>query len=71
MLALSEHSLPEVEEFYTVAEVAKIFKVTNYTIRDWIRSGPFKGKAGKLNGYWRIPRSAVAAHAQSLYGGQD
>jgi putative resolvase len=54
--------------FYTTDEVAEMFSVTNYTVRDWIREG--KLKAVKINGYWRISRDSLEDYANSLLEGR-
>lgn len=60
--------LPTLEDpAVSVEEIAKIFAVTNYTVRSWF-------KVGKLPGFkipgnqWRALQSDVTAFAQKLYG---
>jgi excisionase family DNA binding protein len=50
----------------TVAEVADIFKVSTYTVREWIERGHFK--ATKVGTRWRIPKSEVVRYANERYG---
>lgn len=45
------------EKLYTTDEVAELFAVSKYTIRDWIRSG--KLTALKFNNTWRITHSEI------------
>jgi len=41
------------EKYYTVKEVAELLKVTERTVRNWIRKGQIK--AIKIGRVWRIP----------------
>ena len=63
---MTEDTLPKL---YTVAEVAKIFAVTPYTVRLWCRDGTLDAvKPGKS---WRVPESEVHRLAHERYGPND
>lgn len=49
------------EEFYTVRDMAKIFKVSNMTIINWIRST--KHPVMKVGSRYRIPKQTVVLMA--------
>ena len=53
----------------TTAEVAEVFNVSTFTIREWCKQGTFEG-AFKPPGAksWVIPREAVERLAQVKYG---
>ncbi len=53
----------------TVAEAAKVFNVSAWTIREWCKAGTFEG-AFKPPGAksWQIPREAIEKVAQAKYG---
>lgn len=57
------------EELLTVPEVAAMFAVTSYTVREWLRSDTVSltGRKGK-NNQWRIPRPEAERYARELYG---
>lgn len=45
------------EHFYTVAEAAEVLGLSEYTIRDWLKTGKLIGKRdGK---FWRISKESV------------
>ncbi len=48
---------PMPDEFYTVEEMAQYLKISEQTIRAWIRAR--KVSAVKLGRSWRIPRPEV------------
>ena len=54
-------------EFYTVRQVAEIFKVTPVTVRNWISEG--KLDYIKINTRFRITRASVLKLAQFKFGG--
>jgi len=54
------------ETYLTVGQVARIFSVTNYTVRVWLKDGKLQGH--KPSGQWRIAKSEVARFANQLYG---
>lgn len=54
----------------TVQEVAKIFKVTPYTVRVWLKDGELIGtKMGRgSTGHWRITHEEVVRFANDKFG---
>jgi len=54
------------DRFLTIKEIAEIFAVRPYAVREWIKSGKLKGV--KLDNQWRVQKSVVQAFAQSKYG---
>lgn len=54
------------DQLMTVGEVAKIFQVSNYTVRVWIHEDQIK--ATKIGRRWRIPKSEVTRFANLKYG---
>lgn len=59
---------PSLEDpFLTVEEVAEIFKVKTYTVREWLKLGKLKG-IKISNNQWRILHSEMVAYANKLYG---
>lgn len=52
--------------FMRVNEIAKMFSVTNYTARTWIRKG--KIPATKVNGQWLVTQEDAVAFAKAQYG---
>lgn len=58
---------PALEELYTVPQIAKMFQVTPYTVRVWLKSGDMRGiKVG--NGRWRVTRQELVRVANVKYG---
>jgi excisionase family DNA binding protein len=55
------------DKLLTVPQVAGVFQVTPYTVRQWLRDGKLKG-IRPANGPWRIPESAVQEFANEKYG---
>lgn len=49
------------EKWYTAAEVGDIFKVADYTVRDWLRSGQLEGILIANKTGWRVSESALQA----------
>lgn len=45
------------DEFYTLAELETIFKVTRRTLYNWIKSGELK--ALKLGNEWRVSKESM------------
>ena len=57
------------EKMLTVSDVAQLFEVTPYTVREWLKAGKLEGaKLVPFGGQWRIPHSAVVAFANKQYG---
>lgn len=54
-----------IDKLYDTAFVAEMFSVTKETVRNWIERGELE--ALRVNGYWRIPRRALLAFANSRY----
>lgn len=50
----------------TIGEVANLFKVAPYTVREWIKEEKFK--ATKIGNRWRIPKSEIVKFANEKYG---
>lgn len=59
------------ERYFSCSELGRIFGVTSYTIRMWIKDGVFEGKEFMLRGKWRVPESAVKKLAEKKYGEQS
>jgi len=50
------------ERYLTVAEAAERLRVTQETVKRWLRSGRLRGsRPGGTKAGWRIPASAVEA----------
>jgi excisionase family DNA binding protein len=58
-----------VEQLYTPGQVAELFQVTPYTIREWLKDGTLRGI--KPGGRWRIPESAIEELATTKFGESD
>lgn len=59
------------DRLHTVKEVAKIFSVSELTIRIWITKGDAKSRrlaAMKMGKSWRISRQAMVDWANAHYG---
>lgn len=54
------------DRLYTVSEIAKKFKVTPYTVRQWIKDGLLI--AIKPSGQWRVTHAEFVAFANDKYG---
>ena len=54
------------DKMYTVAYVAEMFAVSKETVRLWIKQQ--KLDAVRINGYWRVPRSALMTFANHKFG---
>jgi excisionase family DNA binding protein len=53
-------------KLYTVTEVAEVFQVSEYTVREWCKNGTLDAvKPGKS---WRVPESEVTRLAHERYG---
>ena len=55
------------DELLRTRDVARMFDVTSYTVREWIRAG--KLDAFVLNGQYRVRRRDALALAQRRYFG--
>lgn len=59
-------------EFYTAAEVARIARLTTWTVRRLLREGAFPGAIKpKSNGKWLIPQEDLAEYLQNTYGRRE
>lgn len=58
------------QKLYTPKEVAEMFSVTTYTVREWIRSGELKAtRLGKgQRAPYRVPEKELHAFAIERYG---
>lgn len=65
---MTEPVIPSLDDpFHTVDEVAGIFSVTAYTVREWLKEGLLHGI--KLpSGGWRIQHSEMVRFANAKYG---
>lgn len=62
----------EDDPFLTPAQIAKIFAVKPYTVRNWIAQGKFdQSRVAKIGNRLRVRRSAVTDFAQSLFGSEE
>lgn len=50
----------------SVADIANIFRVSKYTVREWIKAGDLE--AAKFGREWRATREQVTAFARKRYG---
>jgi excisionase family DNA binding protein len=58
---------PVDDPFYNVADVARIFATSDYTVRRWLKSKKITGvKVGKN---WKIRESEIKRLAEEEYGG--
>ena len=57
------------DPFLTPSQIAKMFGVTPYTVRQWIKNGDLS--AEKLHGRLKVRRSNVQAYAQKEFGSDD
>lgn len=60
----------EIDPLMTPADIAKMFGVTQYTVRLWLRDGKLEG-ARMINSRWRVRRSIVEAFANQKYGDDE
>lgn len=51
--------------FYTTAEVATKFKVSQQTVRNWIAEGQLKAR--QINNFYRISHADLVEFAQRRY----
>lgn len=62
----------DVEQLYTVTQLARILSVKNYTVRRWIDQGIIK--AGRLpggRGDYRIAETEVKRLVNDMYGSKQ
>lgn len=55
------------DKLYTTKEVAEIFSVTEYTVRNWLKDEKLEGLKTKV-GRWRVTESALKEFANKEYG---
>lgn len=55
------------DRFYTVAEVAEMFEVSEYTARAWCRDGQIVATKESRKAGYRIPRSSLVDFAIQRY----
>ncbi len=54
--------MAESQQMLTVPEVAELMRVSEQTVRTWLRTGRLKGiRPGGTKAGWRIPRDVVEA----------
>lgn len=51
-----------------VAQVAKIFSVSQFTVRSWCRDGTLKAIKFGRDGAWRIQKSEMIRYANIRFG---
>lgn len=56
----------KIDPFLTIGQVANIFQVKDYTVREWCKSGEIR--ATKIGGQWRIRQSDMEAYVNKKYG---
>ena len=58
--------MTDVEKFYTVEEVAQIVRVTEWTVREWLKAGSLNGS--KLGRAWRISQAVLKTFLNERHG---
>lgn len=61
--------MPDVDlydKMMTVDEVAEVFSVRPYTVREWLKGGKLHGV--KVDHSWRIPTKSFETFAREVYG---
>lgn len=58
--------MESMEKLYTPSEVAELFQVTQYTIREWLKDGTLTGV--KIGSRWRIPQSSIEKLSTVKFG---
>ena len=58
----------EVEQLYSVAQVAKILEVSGERVRQMLKDGDLEGFKLPLGNYWRISESALKTFINKRYG---
>lgn len=56
------------ERMYKVSEIASMFNVKPYTVREWIKDGRLEAIKLPTGREYRIPESAMQKLANSMYG---
>jgi excisionase family DNA binding protein len=56
------------EKLYKVSEIATMFSVKPFTVREWIRSGKLKAVKLPAGSQWRIKESEMERFANTIYG---
>lgn len=56
-----------IEKLYKTKELASIFGVSQWTIREWFKEGKIPG-AIKINDSWRLPESALKTYLETRHG---
>lgn len=59
---IQEVKLPDVEEIFTINEIAKMLKISRPKVYDLIETGRIEAvniSKAKLRNYWRITKSAL------------
>lgn len=55
---------------YTVAEIAKLFEVTTYTVKAWLSSGKLQGRRDSGQGRpWKVSKEDLQIFARKRYFG--
>lgn len=57
----------QIDPLLTPTQVAEIFSVKEYTVREWLKAGTMKGVKLPTGG-WRIPTSEMTRFANERYG---
>jgi excisionase family DNA binding protein len=57
---------PTIDPLYGVEQVAEMFGVQGYTVRNWIETGKMEAK--KIQGRWRIAKSEIVRFANEEHG---
>ncbi len=63
---MSQQPIDLSQPLMSVAEIANIFQVSKYTVRQWIKDGELE--AAKFGREWRATREQVTAFARNRYG---
>lgn len=58
----------DLEKLYTVAEVAHIASVTEWTVREWLKDPKHQLNGVKVGTQWRVPASNLIAYLEEKHG---
>jgi len=59
------------EQAYTVPEIAKRLRVTEWTVREWLRAGKLKGyRPGGTKTGWRVDEADLRGFIEASKGAQ-